>query len=291
MFAKWVLLSCLLLFPFSTALHVPSIQNFRPVASHAPFYRSATLDTLSRKDAELLLQQKKLTIIDLRNADEIQKGVAARTAGAEWFYHELTGNNNRALLLHVPILNDTDRFWDEAIRRMDPLQRVRVTLQTIVSGGGALDFAAARNLERGGLPELYSIMLLTSADRFRRALTVCLEQGSRGGTVIFHCQKGKDRTGLLAMLLQHCLQHTKGEIVQAYRRSETLIDESPKRSSNQSTVVDWSFFRGSPASAMEDTLSFLSDNYGGMDGYLDRIEFTEHQRAAVREIAMSSARS
>ena len=116
---------------------------------------------------------------------------------------------------------------------------------------------------------LYTVTLATAQHQLRRALEVCAQAD---GPVIFHFQKGKDRTGLVAMLLQSCLGATDGEIVSSYAQSGPLIGENSARSENQhqssGTFIDWSKFRGSPSSAMVDTLYWLRNRYGSVNGYL-----------------------
>lgn len=171
------------------------------------------------------------------------------------------------------------------------------TLQTVVAGG-ALDRAAARHLEKGGLSLLYAIMMKTGGRPLAAALDSCLEASvaAEGGPVIFHCQKGKDRTGVLAMLIQTCLENNNNnndnidkELIDAYAVSGELIGEFPNQSkdgddaSSSTSTIDWSYFRGSPARAMEDTLAWTRQQYGSVDGYLDSIGFGEKKRDRLRK--------
>lgn len=239
-------------------------------------------------------------VIDLRNADEVTKGKKARTAASQAFYDDSTGVE----FLAVPVLGNVDAFWEEAIASMDAKERWVATLQTAVVGG-ALDRAAARHLERGGLPLLYSIMMKTGGRPLATALDACLEasrsSNNNGGTVIFHCQKGKDRTGVLAMLLQTCLNSSSSssssdeEIVDAYALSGELLGELPNQSntsdgdsSSSTSTIDWSYFRGSPAYAMEDTLEWTRQQYGSVEGYMDSISFGEAKRAQLRKFCQNS---
>jgi hypothetical protein len=145
---------------------VPSVKNLRPVVP-GRLYRSATLDNLSPSDAELLLSGAALgssrplaAVIDLRNRDEIEKGAAERTNGSELFY----SSSQQCQFLHIPLLQDVDGFWEEAINRMDTKDRFLATMSTIFQGG-ALDRAAARNLERGGHAMLNTMIMTVGGDR------------------------------------------------------------------------------------------------------------------------------
>lgn len=283
---------------------VPSVKNLRPVVPGSNLHRAATLDDLTEEDAEALLDGSALAdaggarrppallVIDLRNADEVAKGKAARTAGARRFYA-----SPDVEFLNVPVLGDVDAFWDEVISSMDPTERTLATLKTAFVGG-ALDRAAARHLERGGLPLLYSTMMTTGSRPLAAALDACLRaseaDGDGGGAVVFHCQKGKDRTGVLAMLLETCLRDDGGggdsAIVDSYALSGELLGELPGQGGGgggsspaaATTALDWSYFRGSPPEAMEETLAWTRDRYGSVEGYLDSIGFGEEKRARLR---------
>lgn len=277
---------------------VNSVKNLRPVVPGSTLYRSATLDELTEEDAKRLISgsafdfdNKEIgkplaSVIDLRNADEVRKGERSRTKGSQLFY-----DSPNVEFLTIPVLANVDAFWEEAIATMDSGERMMAMLQTVLVGG-ALDRAAARHLERGGLPLLYAIMMKTGGRPLASALSACLEVSARtdGGPILFHCQKGKDRTGILAMLIQTCLQinSNDAEIVDAYALSGELLGELPNQSkdsddsSSSTSTIDWSYFRGSPSEAMEETLSWIRGQYGSVEGYLDSISFGEEKRAQLR---------
>jgi hypothetical protein len=287
------------------ALEVGSAKNLRPVIAGS-IYRAASLDELSKSDAQSLLDGSAFgssaplaAVIDLRNLDEIRKGEAKRSDGATFFYSSLSkdsrANGEEVIfgrLINVPILGDVDGFWDEAIDRMDVPSRVAATLQTVFSGG-ALDRSAARNLEKGGLSMLYTVMMTTGQRPILLALEACAHESARG-PVIIHCQKGKDRTGVLSMLIQNCLGDSDDEIIKAYGISGDLLggeDSGSKAglskraatSGKSGGMVDWSHFRGSPPSAMVGTLEWICQQFVSVDGYLDAISFDAEKRAVFRE--------
>lgn len=265
-----------------TALTLESVPNFRPLRIGAVdsdrFYRAAALDNLSPEDAQYLMENcgsspPLSAVIDLRNTDEIASKKMTRTKASREFYQHLESSATSAQcrLVHVPILKDVDAFWDEAIARMDAWDRFWATLQT-VSSAGALDRAAARQMEDEGLSMLYTVTLATAQKSIRTTLEICAQAE---GLVIFHCQKGKDRTGLISMLLQSCLGASEEEIVESYAESGPLLGETAtscmstsERSSD--TFIDWSRFRGSPPSAMIDTLEWIKSHHGSVEKYITK---------------------
>jgi hypothetical protein len=255
---------------------VSTVKNLRPVVEGS-LYRCATLDNLSVSDAQLLLEGGSFgispsplkAVIDLRNEDEIKKGKGERTEGANLLY-----SSNTCKFLHIPLLQDIDGFWEEAINRMDPKDRFLATINTVFQGG-ALDRAAAKNFEKGGHAMLNTIIMSSGRIQIKKALQACLEE-SEQGPVIFHCQKGKDRTGVLGMLIQSTMGSTEDEIIQSYAISGKLLDENEgcytskdKISDGSTGLIDWSYFRGSPAKGMIETLDWTRERYGSVPAYLE----------------------
>lgn len=260
---------------------VPSVKNLRSVVQ-GKVYRSATLDQLTPLDAELLLSGKAFgssrplaAVIDLRNQDEVEKGRKARTQGSELFY----SSQENCEFLHIPLLQNVDAFWEEAINRMDAKDRFLATMKTAFEGG-ALDRAAARNLEQGGHAMLNTLIMTVGRDKIREALQACLHESSKG-PVLFHCQKGKDRTGVLDMLIQSMMGNSVDkdeDIISSYALSgaflgeeEGYYTEEDKINDGSNGLIDWAYFRGSPARGMEETLDWTRANYGSVCGYLDNV--------------------
>mmetsp|Transcript_16626 Transcript_16626/g.23425 ORF Transcript_16626/g.23425 Transcript_16626/m.23425 type:complete len:316 (+) Transcript_16626:135-1082(+) len=289
------------------------VRNFRPVAEGL-YYRSAALDAITEQGMETLLSPASTelhgrplaAVIDLRNIDEISKGETGRTEAANVLYQTF-GNSNRIArnggiienyidseeegprLYHAPLL-DPDAFWDEAIERMPTGMRIQSTLRTAFEGG-ALDRAAARHLEDCGLGLLYTIMLATSGPQIGSVLKVCAEESKRGA-VLFHCAKGKDRTGVVAMLLEAgYLGLDDNEMILNYAASGALLGGEDAKSPNErtrsdptakSTTIDWSRFRGSPELAMAETLEWIRSVHGSIDQYLDSVGVDSAYRETVR---------
>ena len=112
---------------------------------------------------------------------------------------------------------------------------------------------------RSAAPEAWARALSLAADR-------------RRGSVLIHCAQGKDRTGVLAALLQHAAGDLEGEIVESYAASEALLAGRPRQEAEgrASGGVDWSALRGAPAIAMTGTLQWLRQEYGAVDLFLEQ---------------------
>eukprot|EP00747_Dinoflagellata_sp_TGD_P048991 gnl/TRDRNA2_/TRDRNA2_145943_c0_seq1.p1 gnl/TRDRNA2_/TRDRNA2_145943_c0~~gnl/TRDRNA2_/TRDRNA2_145943_c0_seq1.p1 ORF type:complete len:439 (+),score=63.83 gnl/TRDRNA2_/TRDRNA2_145943_c0_seq1:43-1359(+) len=294
---------------------VSGIRNFRAVnkCSAAPLlFRSATLDEISLEAAEeLLLDQSRPlgAIIDLRNPDEIAKGKAVRTEGARHLYSQLGAAvavvgltpggkpqlSKSATLYHAPLFGDVAKFWDGVEARMPPSTLIPARLAAVFDGD-ALNRAAGRHLEDGGQALLYTVVLDTAPAAIVGALRVCLEQARLGRRTIFHCQKGKDRTGVVAMLIESVLGDSDEAIVTSYSVSGSLLGGADDPSNNARAIkiaasgnadagsVDWSRLNGSPSQAMRDTLAYVRAKYGSIESYLDSVGFREEERTELRAL-------
>ena len=76
-------------------------------------------------------------------------------------------------------------------------------------------------VSRGRQALLYTAMIQTNSEAWGRALSVAADR--RNGAMLIHCQQGKDRTGVIAALLQHANGDDEAAIVENYAASESLL--------------------------------------------------------------------
>jgi hypothetical protein len=119
-----------------------------------------------------------------------------------------------------------------------------------------------------------------------QAITLYWEQFPHG-VVVVHCVQGKDRTGMLIMLIQSITGASDEDIIAEYHRSDpsrrTPFETPQSRRFNESTstaippVADASrmitSFARAPAQVMQATLEWIRVKYGSIHAYLDGINF------------------
>lgn len=302
------------------------VLNFRRVSPSLPgLYRSAALEQASERDAARILDSAKVrTLIDLRSEDEIERAACAATSagarlieaydrgapvGAGCLASEGCGHLRR---IHVPLLGDVEvpappihappaaplalcaayasaatppqAFFEEIERRM-PAQRKAKAMVLRGFSGKAYDQMLYDEVTNGGHDLLYTAMLKSAPEAFGQALAVAADR-SKGG-VLIHCAKGKDRTGVLAALLQHAAGDNEQEIVDAYTRSEHLLSvrsleqAAGASADGVSSGVDWSKLSGSPRKAVLETFQWLRNEYGAIDRYLQLVGCGEEWRRVL----------
>ncbi|MEV6640050.1 tyrosine-protein phosphatase [Amycolatopsis sp. NPDC051371] len=141
---------------------------------HGAFFRAADLRFVTEAGWAQARQSGVRTVIDLRNADEIRATADAPTA--------LAGSAQFAAAAGVSTPADLDRL--------------EVPLDDIDD----VEFWRYVNRERlNGSPLYYRVFLERKAERCA-AVIGAIARSAPGG-VLFHCGAGRDRTGLVALLL------------------------------------------------------------------------------------------
>lgn len=103
------------------------------------------------------------------------------------------------------------------------------------------------------------------------------------GCILFHCAAGKDRTGVLAMLLLALAGVSRGDIIANYQITFTFIQQDPVLSKMLSKYP--SVLMESRPEFLEAAIDCIGDTYGGIDSYLRSIGVTaEAQRRLLNRI-------
>lgn len=121
----------------------------------------------------------------------------------------------------------------------------------------------------GSMAELYCLLLKGCKSQYGMIFRLFL---SNYGVSLFHCTAGKDRTGVVAMLLLQLAGVPDAVIAADYSISERymagVFDKQHEQMRGQGIEVP-EFVFGSRAEDMMNTLEFLCSEYGGAAGYLE----------------------
>eukprot|EP01042_Synura_sphagnicola_P001188 gene1188-1342_t len=135
-------------------------------------------------------------------------------------------------------------------------------------------------LNRGGLPLLSEMVLETSGFEVTTVLKLIADPDNLP-TAMF-CTAGKDRTGLIAMLILSVLGATDDEIVKDYEMSDSvyqqLNDKKAKVVAIDQSGLDPEVFLRAKAEVMREILRSIRSNYGSVNGFLDDHDFDESWR-------------
>jgi len=119
-------------------------------------------------------------------------------------------------------------------------------------------------------------------------LQVIMCAAEKGQAALIYCKAGKDRTGLVSMLVLKVMGADDAQVVQDYALSDAhrclALGGMEKSSRGESLKrLDREQFSAAPASAMEATLVHLEARYGGAVTYLERCGFGADEIGRLRK--------
>lgn len=178
------------------------------------------------------------------------------------------------------------------------LQKKRVVLNVDLVGGpnheSDAEAAAAHiralfaQVDEKGMIVVFERLLRDSKDRIfqaLRAVTVHLEE-CPDGRVVLHCTQGKDRTGLIVMLLQSALGVPDPDIVADFAKSSAdgLSKEAHQavKKLGIPSQVNAAVISAANPRMMDDTLALIREQYGSVLQYLNGIGFDEKWRQRLQ---------
>lgn len=134
----------------------------------------------------------------------------------------------------------------------------------------------------GSMAGLYISILDHSQPEVAKVMRVCI--AAKGG-VLFHCMVGKDRTGVVAMLLMQLAGVAEADIVADYAVTDVFMREVFDQQLNEldkskREEIEYRI-RSKPAS-MWRTLRHLQDVYGGAEAYLLKAGLAQSDIEALR---------
>ena len=115
--------------------------------------------------------------------------------------------------------------------------------------------------------------ILANADKMKEVFEVILKAK---GNIFFHCTAGKDRTGLVAMLLLMLADCYDADIVADYEVSYTFLKYKIFKDKEKYPEIR-KLFDESKAEYMEKTLKMFKEKYGNVYDYFKHLGFTDDE--------------
>jgi protein-tyrosine phosphatase len=131
----------------------------------------------------------------------------------------------------------------------------------------------------------YKLMLDHRQDRFAEVMVRLSEPDFQPS--IYHCQAGTDRTGIVSAFILSLAGVPRATIVEDYALSGPHLRKRilAEAAASDASPEELDEIRRSdlhpPAGAMDLTLDYLGEKYGGVAGYLDRIGVTGDQMKSI----------
>lgn len=146
--------------------------------------------------------------------------------------------------------------------------------------------SVASNEFRGGFPESMGEMYVGLLKNSAKGFAECIQTIARhpSGLIFFHCAVGKDRTGVLAMLLLSLAGVPSDVILQDYAASAENIRPLAQRQADylrtQGIAIPPYVFQSEPEN-IQLAMDFIQEQFGSAENYLVQAGCSE---AVLREI-------
>jgi len=280
------------------------VRNTRELGSASPvvrpriIYRTACPANASVGDVEAFSDHLGIhLLIDLRSEEEQEEddenGALAGSITVDHLWRR-SKKNSRALEATVTVtdktgsksntkrgtppfirhrlsLLDRKRFYRALLGKLPKLVVAKALFISIYDGQASKDLFLDE-INKGGLELLYEIILETSQPEILETLKLITTTAETGNGVLFYCKAGKDRTGLLAMLILGLLGATESEIVADFTKSDkhqqVALGGMEKRPELKRLKRE--IFARAPPEAMRHTLRWLHERYqsSGRDSFV-----------------------
>ena len=178
---------------------------------------------------------------------------------------------------------------DEALYRRGVFKRLGLRKKVKAVALMPVNYEKARDvflehINREGLPLLNELILEYGGPSIRAVFDV-LRDGS-AHPVAFYCTAGKDRTGIIAMLVLSVLGVEREDILNDYVLSDNVYEEMGDKNAMvgamQQEKLDPETFLRAPRHVMEQTMELLDERWGGPEGYLASIGVDKEQIEELR---------
>ncbi|KAF7373459.1 Tyrosine serine protein [Mycena sanguinolenta] len=250
--------------------------------------RSGRLDDATPADRELLSEYGLRTVIDLRTKSEHIKQKETLVAKNRY----LAAPNVEEVPWDIVYINFAGRNFE-----MNMLKQLKwwqlicfLTLMIFRFRMAAIRILGRNVLGPKGLLGLSKDSLRFCQAEICEALDVLTDFKSY--PVLIHCTQGKDRSGLIIMLVLFVLGVPLEQVAADYALSNEGL--APVRASMIKEVEEIGMdanYTKAPPEVVETVWDFLHTEYGGVDEYLDLIGFGEEKRKTLRKLLLTSVAS
>ncbi len=291
----------------SGALDVTDDLSIKP----GRLLRTGCVSSCSPLDTELFQRYGVKTLIDLRSMDELSRDDAllSHAMYRDFTVVEVQGRRKPREVVQIEAPGAVGKrhfvsILDESIIRGGLLRRLNAKTKSkvLLFGLAGIFYKRAKvtartalleHLNSGGLSLLNEMIIDHSAARLVYILKLLANEESH--PVALYCTAGKDRTGLIVMLLFHVLGASDAEIRADYILSDSayrdIADDDATVMSLKQQDIDSSVFLRAPAHVVTDTLGYLRFKGGGsINAYLDRNGFDVSWRNKLRKAFLKDPR-
>jgi protein-tyrosine phosphatase len=138
-------------------------------------------------------------------------------------------------------------------------------------------------VNNGGLSYLNELILMVAGEKIVAVLRLFISE--EHFPLAYYCTAGKDRAGLVSMLLLYLLDVPMDHIVADYEVSRHVyeqLDGHAVIASLQRLDMDPKIFLGAPPRTVYDTFQYIEKTHGSVEAYLAKYGFTNEMKQQLK---------
>jgi len=271
------------------------IENFRQAAGLGNIFRSATTDVLGElsdaselEGSDAFIAKKPGLILDLRSTDEVNLSMSQKWIAEQGIqlveYDSYQSFEKKRSMVRMNMLSK------EAMRAYMAKEWMSATeLESLKSASPEERKAFMfEKLNEHGILGLNKVILDSAGADLCKALMILTRrfEANADDVILIHCVHGKDRTGMLVMLLQSLTEFSDDIIINDYIASDnksTYFETAEAESNNRYRELDKKRFARATKEDIVSTLDYLRQKHGSISpGYLEHIGFNNMWRRRLR---------
>lgn len=282
-------------------LNARDLATATPLVAPGRIFRSGNPSNGTLKDVKTLRLELGINqMLDFRSTEEHKEdtGWSLMMSNGDITCYDTLGNitsisidHNAALKgvdlpecqLHRLSLLERERFIRALLWRLPAWKVAQAVAYKVMGYSEQMRETLVPEINKGGLPLVYKILMDTAAADIRRTLEIITEGAERHDPQLIFCRLGKDRTGLMAALILACCGATDDEIVIDYAKSDGVdaVALGGLEKMQETQGMDQHLFASAPPEAMREVLQYAGEQYGGMTAYMRTIGFTTEKQAKL----------
>lgn len=271
----------------STVRNISSTSRLR----HGLLYRSARPDIATEQDRRTLTGRYGIkTIIDLRSKTEHINAAKKHSDAAALAQPGLVPSSNGAIATPLKIpgiryaeISLTGKAFERALLWKMSWGQIGKLLSLMAMGyrNEGISVLGKHVMQPRGLVGLGEDTLEYSGKEIKEVFDILADEHSY--PVVVHCTQGKDRTGLIILLVLLLCGIDAETISQEYVTSEKELEpEMKERLEEIASIGLDSTFAGCPPDFVEKIIAHIEERYGGINSYLARVGVDEVQQNQIQ---------
>ena len=289
--------------PLEGVLNMRDLRTANPsIISESKLFRCGCVSRASSSDMQHLRKLGVAHLIDLRSERELKDddeldGAVYEGYGkskfdvkkGEWVVDESHPSKDGKMRYFIEIMSESI-VKKGVFFRLRKRDRARAIIWGVIAGFSQSQRADTKAkkvfvdyINKGGLVLLNELVIDMSPKLLVEVLKIAAKENT---PVAYYCTAGKDRTGLVSMLILNVLGVSDGQIVSDYVLSDgayrALNDKKAMVACLEQVDLNPDVFLTAKAHVIEETMAYMRQKFGSIDGFLDEYGFDETWREKLR---------